>query len=110
MTVLANPAGTMTAVDQLVQLLHDRKTRRFGCGMQLAGGPLAYTSQHAPVPLSAAEEEYLIFAGVGATGLNLADMQFHRQSGCEDGHGIALMNLTSRTLPSACAAQTTRLF
>lgn len=110
MTTATVQTESMTAVDHLVRLLQQRKTRRFGCGMHLAGGPLAYESRQEPIPLSAQEEEYLIFAGVGATGLNLGDMQFHRRPSCEDGHGMALMNLNSRTIPSACAAQTTRLF
>jgi hypothetical protein len=98
------------AVQSFVDLLYHRKTRRFGCGMELPTQPLSYRSHHDPIPLTPEEEEYLIFAGVGATGLNLGDMQFHRQSRQENGHGIALMNLESRTVPSACAAQTTRLF
>lgn len=101
---------TPTAVRQLLDLLHKRKSRRFGRGMELSSGPLSYHSHHEPVPLSSDEEDYLIFAGVGSTGLNVGDMQFHRQERRENGQGMALMNLQSRTVPSACAAQTTRLF
>lgn len=100
----------MSAVENLMALLHQRKTRRFGLGMTLAAGPLKYTSNHPPMPLSAEEEEHLIFAAVGITGLNLADMQYARQSGHENGQGMALMKFDSRTVPSACGAQTTRLF
>lgn len=100
----------LTAADHLLALFPQRRTRRFGLGMTLGGGPLSYESQHAPVPLSPQEEEYLIYAAAGVTGLNLGDMQFHRRASCEDGHGMALMNLQSRTVSSACAAHTTKLF
>jgi len=98
------------AVQHLMDLLHKRKSRRFGCGMELSSGPLSYHSHHQPLALSPEEEDYLIFAAVGATGLNLGDMQFLRHGRQENGQGMALMNLQSRTAPSACAAQTTRLF
>lgn len=100
----------LTAADHLVALHGQRRTRRFGLGMTLGEGPLAYVSQHAPIPLTPREEEYLIYAAAGVTGLNLGDMQYHRRASCEDGHGMALMNFQSRTVSSACGAQTTKLF
>lgn len=102
--------ATPTAVQQLVELFQKRKSRRFGLGMELSAGPLSYHSHQEPLALSSEEEDYLIFAGVGSTGMNVGDMQFHRQGQKENGQGMALMNLQSRTVPSACAAQTTRLF
>ena len=68
------------AVQHLMDLLHKSKSRRFGCGMELSSGPLSYHSHHEPLALSPEEEDYLIFAAVGATGLNLGDMQFLRQN------------------------------
>jgi hypothetical protein len=98
------------AVQALVDLLGQRKTRRFGCGMELPAGPLQYRSELPPIPLSAAEMQYLLFAGVGKTGRHLADMQYARRLHCEDGQGMAIMNFKGRTVPSPCAAQTTNLF
>lgn len=98
------------AVHTLVDLLEQRKTRRFGCGMELPAGPLLYRSSLPPVPLSQEEVRLLLFAGVGETGRHLADMQYARRPGCEDGQGMAIMNFQGRTTPSACAANTTKLF
>src|SRR5690349_21051610 len=87
------------SVGILVDLLRQRKTRRFGCGMELPGGPLRYRSQRPPIPLSAEEIHYLLFAGVGKTGPHLADMQYAPQAGHEDGQGMAIMNFQGRTVP-----------
>ena len=99
-----------TSVRTFLELLEQRKTRRFGCGMALPAGPLQYKSLLPPLPLTAEEERHLIFAGVGKTGPHMADMQFSARPQAEDGQGMALMSLQGRTVPSACAAQTTRLF
>lgn len=98
------------AVHTLLDLLEQRKTRRFGCGMELPGGPLRYRSTMPPIPLSHEEIRYLLFAGVGETGRHLADMQYVRRTGREDGQGMAIMNFQGRTVASACAANTTKLF
>lgn len=98
------------AVRTLLQLLEQRKTRRFGCGMELPAGPLRYRSAMPPIPLSREEVRYLLYAGVGETGPHLADMQYVRRTGREDGQGMAIMNFQGRTIASACAANTTKLF
>jgi hypothetical protein len=98
------------AVHTLLDLLEQRKTRRFGCGMELPAGPLRYRSTMPPIPLSREEVRCLLFAGVGETGRHVADMQYVRRPGGEDGQGMAIMNFQGRTVPSACAAQTTKLF
>ena len=105
----AHPAA-MDATFTLLDLLQQRKTRRFGRGMTLPGGPLQYTSHHDPVPLSREEERYLIYAAIGRSGRNLGDMQFVGRQGVSVGQGNALMNFNSRTVPSPCSAQTTQLF
>lgn len=98
------------AVHTLLDLLEQRKTRRFGCGMELPGGPLRYRSTMPPIPLSQEEIRYLLYAGVGETGKHLADMQYTRRTSREDGQGMAIMNFQGRTVASACAANTTKLF
>lgn len=98
------------AVHTLLELLQQRKTRRFGCGMELPGGPLRYRSTMPPIPLCHEEIHHLLYAGVGETGRHLADMQYARRPGREDGQGMAIMNFQGRTVASACAANTTKLF
>jgi hypothetical protein len=101
---------TTESTQMLLDLLRQRKTRRFGRGMVLAGGPLQYESRLDPMPLSREEERYLIYAAVGQTGRNLGDMHFSGKAGRRDGQGNALMNFDSRAVPSPCSAHTTRLF
>jgi len=99
-----------SSVHSLMELLRHRKTRRFGCGMEIPAGPLRYRSEQAPIPLHREELHYLLFAGVGETGPHLADMQYVSQAGRGDGQGMAIMNFQGRTAPSACAANATKLF
>jgi hypothetical protein len=101
---------TMEATLTLLDLLQQRKTRRFGRGMTMPDGPLAFESHHDPVPLTREEERYLIYAAIGQSGRNLGDMQFVTRPGRSDGQGHALMNFQSRTVPSPCAAHSTQLF
>ena len=103
-------ATKSASVEMLMGLLRQRKTRRFGSGMELPGGPLRYRSRLPPIPLSHEEMHYLLFAGVGKTGPHLADMQYASRPGHEDGQGMAIMNFHGRTAPSACAANATNLF
>src|SRR5437660_1413625 len=58
----------------LVDALINRRSRRFGKGMQLNGGPLAYASAQAPEPLSLDEEAALAFAACGTTRYALAEL------------------------------------
>jgi len=97
-------------VHGLLELLRHRKTRRFGCGMEIPAGPLRYRSEQAPIPLHREELHHLLFAGVGETGPHLADMQYASQAGRGDGQGMAIMNFQGRTAPSTCAANATKLF
>jgi hypothetical protein len=54
----------------LMQALFGRRARRFGRGMEIPSGPLAYRSRHAPMPLSELEKALLIAAGTGVSGWN----------------------------------------
>ena len=110
MAIAECPVARSEAVRTLLDLLAQRKTRRFGCGMELPAGPLTYRSELPPIPLSQDEMHLLVFAGVGNTGRHPADMQYVRRSGCEDGQGMAIMSFQGRTAPSPCAAHTTKLF
>ncbi len=64
------------AAYSLQEALLARRSRRFGKGMRLNGGPLAYESKHAPEPLSLAEEAALAFAACGITGYVLGELPY----------------------------------
>jgi hypothetical protein len=88
----------------LLEVLRERRSRRFGLGMRMASGPLAYESRHAGVPLSEEEEALLAFAGCGVTGYALADLVYERGQG-----GTIMSGLLGRTAPSGDAIQTVAL-
>lgn len=110
MAARVSETSQATELHLMLEVLRQRKTRRFGCGMEIPEGPLRYRSQLPPTPLSQEETHYLLFAGVGETGMHLGDMQYAPRSGGEDGQGMAIMSFHGRTVPSPCAAQATRLF
>jgi len=92
------------SVETLLSILRGRRSRRFGLGMELASGPLAYRSRHAGVALTEEEEALLAFAACGVTGHALADLNFE----CGQG-GTILSGLAGRTIPSGDAIQTVAL-
>jgi len=51
-----------------LRALLERRSRRFGMGMEIPGGPLSYKSRHKPASLSESEEAALVFAASGITG------------------------------------------
>ena len=79
----------------LMNALRGRRSRRFGRGMRIDAGPLAYASQHPPQPLSEAEEAVLAFAACGLTGYDLADLSYGPGQG-----GSMLAGLLGRTIAS----------
>lgn len=88
----------------LLEVLRERRSRRFGLGMKMAHGPLAYTSRHAPIPLTEEEEARLAFAACGITGYALADLCYAPGQG-----GAILAGRLGRTIPSGDAIQTVSL-
>jgi hypothetical protein len=69
------PPGLEAAMElPLADALLGRRSRRFGLGMSLPSGPLAYRSDAEPVPLSELEEAVLVWLGTGVTGLALGDL------------------------------------
>src|SRR5215210_6032023 len=93
-------ANSRDATRALLQILRGRRTRRFGLGMHMASGPMAYRSPHAPVRLTEDEEAILAFAACGVTGYALADLMYERGQG-----GTIMSRLLARTIPSGDAAQ-----
>src|SRR5438552_15146614 len=81
----------------LLDALLARRSRRFGKGMRLNGGPLAYESVHEPEPLSLAEEAVLAFAACGVTGSTLAELPYDTGTVPEAGGGNISMHFVGRT-------------
>src|SRR2546422_10370705 len=88
----------------LLTALRQRRSRRFGLGMKIPGGPLAYRSRHQPTPLTEDEEAALVFAACGITGHALADLCY------AEGEGGSIMGgLVARTIASGDGLQTVAL-
>ena len=84
--------------------LRERRSRRFGLGMELPAGPLAFRSRHQPKPLTEDEEAALVFAAGGITGHALADFNY-----ANDGGGSIMAGLVARTIASGDGLQTVAL-
>ncbi len=80
--------------------LIERRSRRFGHGMRLNGGPLSYKSMRPSQPLSLEEEAALAFAGCGITGPVLAELPYDSGDEHEAGGGNIMINLVGRTVAS----------
>jgi hypothetical protein len=88
----------------LLDALHNRRSRRFGLGMKMTAGPLAFHSQHPPLPLTEDEEALLVFAASGITGRTLLDLSFSPEQG-----GAIVARSLGRTIASGDAIQTVAL-
>jgi len=87
----------------LFDSIFNRRSRRFGLGMELVDSTLEFKSKYDPIPLSEVEEALLVWSGTGLTGLCLADLPPE--------NGIDLLcQWTGRTWPSACNNHGTELF
>ncbi len=89
----------------LVDALRDRRSRRFGLGMEMPGGPLAYRSDRQPVRLSEEEEAALAFAACGITGPALGDLDYGPGGG-----GTIMAGMAGRTAGSGDAIDTVSVF
>lgn len=91
----------------LMHAILGRRARRFGLGMEIPTGPLAYRSRSAPVPLSPLEQAVLVAAATGVTGWNFGvpfgPLQPHE-------HGQVTVRFTGRTAPTAGGIGTPVLF
>jgi hypothetical protein len=94
----------------LLEALTERRSRRFGTGMRLNGGPLAYRSMRTPQPLSLEQEAALAFAGCGITGPVLAELPYDSGDEREAGGGNIMVNLVGRTVASGDAVHAVALF
>lgn len=88
----------------LLTALRNRRSRRFGLGMKIPGGPLAFESRHKPRPLTEDEIGALVFAACGITGHALADLCYTKAGG-----GSIMAGLVARTIASGDGLQTVSL-
>jgi len=87
-----------------LKTLRERRSRRFGLGMKIPAGPLAYESRYKPEPLTEDEEAALVFAACGITGHALADLCYAKGQG-----GGIMAGLVARTIASGDGLQTVGL-
>jgi len=91
----------------LMHALFGRRARRFGMGMRIPSGPLAFESSREPLPLSELETAVLIAAGTGVSGWNFG-VPFGPARPSE--HGQFTQRFTGRTIPTAAGIGTPVLF
>lgn len=91
----------------LMQALFGRRARRFGLGMEIPSGPLAFKSRFAPQPLSELEQTVLIAAGTGVSGWNFG-VPFGPRT--PEAHAEYTQRFTGRTAPTAGGFGTPVLF
>jgi len=98
------PEGLDIAVNyNFYDAVFQRRSRRFGLGMEIDKGPLKYKSKHEPVSLSEVEEAILVWTGLGIKGINLSDFPPHVGLDLE-------MQFTSKTIPALGDVHRTELF
>lgn len=109
-TALSREMDERLARYPLLDALIERRSRRFGDGMSMNGGPLAYDSTYAPKPLSLEEEAALAFAGCGITGFALAELPYESGDVPEAGGGNIMTHFVGRTVASGDAMHNITLF
>lgn len=106
MSITQNPLAELQQFP-LMQALFGRRARRFGMGMEIPTGPIAFQSRHEPRPLSELEKAVLIAAGTGVSGWNFG-VPFGPAQPVE--HGQFTQRFTGRTAPTAAGIGTPVLF
>jgi hypothetical protein len=91
----------------LMQAIFGRRARRFGLGMEIPSGPLAFRSRSPPHPLSALEQAVLVAAGTGVSGWNFGVPFGPARPGA---HAEYTLRFTGRTAPTAGGFGTPVLF
>jgi len=112
LTARTTPAGAQERARAylLLDALTHRRSRRFGLGMKLNGGPLAYESAHQAQPLTVDEEAALAFAACGVTGYALAELPYESGATSDAGGGNIMKQFVGRTAPSADALHAVTVF
>ncbi len=89
----------------LLDALRERRSRRFGTGMEMPSGPLAHRGRQPALPLTEDEEALLAFAACGITGPALGELMYEPGGG-----GTILAGLFGRTVASGDAIHTVSVF
>jgi hypothetical protein len=106
MTASPNPLSHLFHFP-LMEAIFGRRARRFGLGMEIPSGPLAFKSNSAPIPLSELELAVLVAAGTGVSGWNFG-VPFGPRQPAEHAHFT--QRFTGRTMPTAGGFGTPVLF
>jgi hypothetical protein len=104
--------NTSKAFSNLMQFpflnaLFGRRARRFGLGMEIPSGPLAFRSEKNPLPLTETEQMLLVAAATGVSGWSFG-VPFGPQT--PDSHAEFTLRYTGRTAPTAAGLGTPALF
>ncbi|MGN6170282.1 MAG: hypothetical protein ACTHQQ_19240 [Solirubrobacteraceae bacterium] len=91
----------------LVEALYGRRSRRFALGAEIPDGPLAYRSEHDPLPLSELERMLVLSAMGGTTGWHYSITRHARYAPRVSNYAGAA---AGRTFPSAAGFHTAELF
>ena len=91
-------------VQSLLESIRSRRSRRFGVGMEIPSGPLAFKSDRSPSPLSEIEEAVLVYAACGLTANALGDLSYGPGEG-----GNIVTGLHGRTIASGDGIQSVAL-
>lgn len=98
----------------LLDAIFNRRSRRFGLGMEITEGPTRFKSPNPPVPLGEDEEALLVAAGTGLSGIIVGDLPMSDKGGKDVRHwesgASTLMSWQGRTWGSPCNAHGTELF
>jgi hypothetical protein len=90
-----------------VNALFGRRARRFGLGMEIPSGPLAFRSEKNPLPLSETEQMLLVAAATGVSGWSFG-VPFGPRT--PESHAEFTLRYTGRTAPTAAGLGTPTLF
>ena len=91
----------------LMQALFGRRARRFGLGMEIPSGPLAFRSEKDPLPLTELEQTILVAAATGVSGWTFG-LPFGPRT--PESHAEFALRFTGRTAPTAAGLGTPTLF
>src|SRR5918992_987425 len=91
----------------LVEALLGRRSRRFALGDEIPDGPLAYSSKHEPLPLTALERMLVLSAMGGTTGWHYSITRHARYAPHASNYAGGA---AGRTFPSAAGFHTAELF
>ena len=91
----------------LMKAIFGRRSRRFGLGMEIPSGPLAFRSRKNPLPLTELEKYILVAAATGVTGWSFG-VPFGPNK--PDSHADFTVRFTGRTTPTPAGIGTPALF